>query len=74
MSFEEGSTVFADPLSRIVDDPRHSVGERRDVIVGRSDRGRVLVVMFTEREDALRIFSSRSATRAERRHYEEAHP
>jgi hypothetical protein len=34
VSFEEAATVFEDPLGRIVDDPRHSVGENRYVLLG----------------------------------------
>jgi uncharacterized DUF497 family protein len=32
VSFEEASTVFGDPLGKLLDDPRHSVGERRFVL------------------------------------------
>ena len=69
--FAEAVTVFADPLARIHDDPEHSVGEHREVIVGHSARGRLLLVFFTERRDAVRIFSARPATRHERDDYEE---
>ena len=33
VTFEEASSVFADALGRIVDDPRHSRGEERFVII-----------------------------------------
>jgi len=36
VSFGEAVTVFADPLARIHDDPDHSVGERREIIIGYS--------------------------------------
>ncbi len=32
--FDEGLTVFADPLARIFDDPDHSDSERRELIIG----------------------------------------
>jgi uncharacterized DUF497 family protein len=51
VTFEEAATVFGDPLGRIVDDPRHSAGEKRYVLLGHSERRRLLVVMFTERGD-----------------------
>jgi len=70
ISFEEASTIFGDPLGRIVDDPRHSVGERRFVLMGRSDQQRLLAVMYTERREVVRIISARLATRRERRDYE----
>jgi hypothetical protein len=39
VSFEEASTVFDDPLSLTVPDPRHSVRERRFAIMGSSAAG-----------------------------------
>ena len=70
VSFEEAATVFGDPLGRIVDDPRHSNGERRSVLLGYSREQRLVAVMFTERGEAIRIISARRATRRERRDYE----
>ena len=71
VSFEEAATVFGDPLGRIVDDPRHSRGEQRYVLLGHSRRQRLVAVMFTERGEAVRIISERRATRQERKDYEE---
>ena len=71
VSFEEASTSFDDPLGGILDDPRHSVGEGRYILLAMSDRGRVLATMFTERGDVMRLISARRATRAERHAYEE---
>lgn len=63
--------VFGDPLARIFDDPEHSEGERRELIVGHSTPRRLLIVSFVERGDAVRILSASRATRRERRDYEE---
>jgi uncharacterized DUF497 family protein len=71
VAFEEAASVFGDPLGRIVDDPRHSVGGQRYVLLGFSARRRALAVMFTERDEAIRLISARKATRRERRTYEE---
>ena len=71
VAFEEASTVFGDPLGRITDDPRHSEGEERFVLLGESERHRLLVVMFTERDEVIHLISARKATRRERREYEE---
>jgi uncharacterized protein len=71
VTFEEAATVFGDPLGRIVDDPRHSEGEERFVLLGHSDRRRLLVVMFVERGEAIHLISARKATRRERKEYEE---
>ena len=38
VSFEEALTVFADPLGNIFDDLDHSTGERRELLIGHSDR------------------------------------
>jgi len=71
VSFEEANTVFGDPLGKIVQDPRHSLGEQRFVLLGRSERQRFLTIMFTDRGEAIRLISARKATRRERREYEE---
>jgi uncharacterized protein len=72
VSFEEAQTVFRDPLAFIFDDEAHSLNERREIIVGHSANGRLLIVCYTERGDEVaHIFSSRTATRKERRDYEE---
>jgi len=75
VSFDEAVTAFTDPLGRVIEDPRHSRGEERLVLVGVSRRGRLLAVMFTERAPRhLRIISARLVTRRERTDYEETHP
>jgi len=66
----EHDTIFQNPLSRTIDDPLHSEGEERLVLIGRSIRGRLLVVVHTERGDRIRIISARSATNKERLKYE----
>jgi len=69
--FEEALTVFSDPLARIFDDADHSVEEQREIIIGHSSQGRLLVVCFTAQGESVRIFSARTATRREREDYEE---
>jgi uncharacterized DUF497 family protein len=71
VSFEEASTVFGDPLALTIPDPLHSEDEDRFVTLGNSERGRLLVVVGTDREDRIRIISARVATRRERKDYEE---
>jgi uncharacterized DUF497 family protein len=72
VSFDEATTVFRDPLARIVDDPDHSYDERREIAIGHSMLNRLLFVFFTERAiGTVRIFSARVATRSERKEYEE---
>ena len=69
VSFEEGSTIFGDPLSVTTPDPRHSQGGERFAILGLSARGRLLAVYHTERGARIRIISARQATRRERTDY-----
>jgi uncharacterized DUF497 family protein len=71
VSFEEAATVFANPLAAIFPDPDHSEQEHREIIVGHSDRHRLLVVSFTERGETIRIISARKATKRERKDYED---
>ena len=73
VTFAEASSVFADPHGRVVNDPRHSLGEVRLALLGYSRQGRLLAVMFTEREaERIRLISARKATRTERDLYEKA--
>ena len=70
--FEEASTVFDDPLAAIFDDETHSVAEVRELIIGHSVVGRLLLVSFMELPgDTIRLISARVATRKERQDYEE---
>src|SRR5205814_10221713 len=72
VSFDESTTVFNDPLANIFDDPDYSRSERREIIVGSSIKGRLLLVCFCERtEDVIRIISARSLTKTEQKKYEE---
>jgi uncharacterized protein len=72
VSFDEASTVFADPLARTIHDPQHSDEEDRFVIVGESHRQTLLVVVFTDRGDKIRLISAREANRRERKDYEKS--
>jgi hypothetical protein len=72
VTFEEAQTVFQDDLFVAFEDPDHSQGESRLIILGQSTtKSRLLVVAYTERRKAIRLISAREATRKERRAYEE---
>ena len=62
--------MFADPLSETIYDPLHAEDEDRYIVLGESQRRRLLVVVFTDRGDRIRIISARVATRRERKDYE----
>jgi uncharacterized DUF497 family protein len=72
VSFKEAATAFGDPLSLTIPDPDHSIGEDRFVLIGESQKERLLAVAHTERSDTIRIVSARLATRGERKSYEES--
>ena len=67
VGFEEAKTVFNDPFLWTFPDPEHSGIEQRYVNIGYSSRGRVLIVVHTERGANVRIISCRKATASERR-------
>ena len=70
IDFEEAKIVFRDPLAYIFDDEWHSVGERREIIIGHDNKNRLLLVCFTERNQVIRIISAGLATKKERQDYE----
>jgi len=72
VSFLEAQTVFLDPLAFIFDDKLLSIDELREIIVGHSSDGHLLLVCFVERgAGVIRVISARRATRRERDDYEE---
>jgi uncharacterized protein len=71
VSFKEAKSVFDNVLAVIFDDEAHSVGEKREIIIGHSRNNRLLLISFTERPNAIRIISARLATRRERENYEQ---
>jgi len=71
VDFRESVECFDDPLVLLRVDPEHSREEHRFIIIGRSNKGRVLPTIFTDRGVEIRIVSSRRATRREVREYEE---
>lgn len=69
VSFDEASSVLFDPLALSFEDSDSEV-EHRWVLLGMSDRERILVVVYTLREDdVVRIISARKATRKEVKQY-----
>jgi uncharacterized DUF497 family protein len=71
VTFQEGATVFGDPLAITFEDPDHSEDEERHLTFGSSLQGRLLVVSHMERNDRTRIISARLMDRKERMIYEE---
>jgi uncharacterized DUF497 family protein len=71
ISFAEAETAFGDPLSISIPDPDHSTDEERFLLIGETELGRVVVVVFTEHDEIIRIINARPADGLERREYEE---
>lgn len=68
VSFEQATLALGDPFSIEWLDTREAYGEDRIVLVGMS-QGRVLTVVYTERDDRRRIISARKATKHEQDDY-----
>ena len=71
VSFEEAQTVFVDENALLIHDPDHSDEEERFVMIGLSDRLRVLIVCHCYRrsKEIIRIISARKAMRPEQKPY-----
>jgi uncharacterized protein len=69
ISFDEAVTAFADQLSLTFADTDHFELEDRSRTYAISNKGRLLVVIHTERRDNVRIISARKATRYEKSIY-----
>jgi hypothetical protein len=67
----ESEQVFFNEPALVLDDPKHSLIEKRWAAFGRTDAGRLLVVIFTKRENLLRVISARDMNRKEMKFYEE---
>ena len=70
--FAEAMTVLNDPFEITIEDRAHSLDEDRFLSLGTSEAGRLLVVSYTERQsERIRIIGARTASRRERRQYEQ---
>ncbi len=72
VSFDEAKSIFGDRKHLQVPDRDHSYEELRYLAIGRSEEGRLLTLVFTERGSKLRLISARIAEPWERREYENA--
>jgi len=71
VSFEEAQTVFFDERAIQFNDPDHSIDEERFLLLGFSQRLKVLVVChcYRSNESIIRIISARKATKKEQKVY-----
>ena len=67
----ECEQVFFNRPLIVLDDPTHSVSEKRLVAFGKTDKDRFLVIIFTRRNNLIRIISARDMKKREREFYNE---
>lgn len=70
ISFEEAISVFNDKLSITVVDSEHSIGEERFIDIGLSNKNKLIIVIYTEKNNVIRLISARLATKKEVKQYE----
>ena len=68
--FSDAEAVLFDPLALTLEEQSVS-GEQRLVTLGADAIGRIVVVVYSERQDGIRLISARKAMPSERRQYEE---
>jgi len=69
VSKNECEEIFFNQPLIIADDIRHSNSERRFFSLGKTDRERKLFIVFTVRENLIRVISARDMTTTEKRKY-----
>lgn len=67
----ECEQVFFNRPLLVLDDPKHSVSEERWAAFGKTNADRFLVVIFTKRNNLVRIISARDMNTRERKFYHE---
>ena len=67
----ECEQIFFNKPVLVLEDSAHSVVEKRWAAFGRTDSGRLLVVIFTKRGNVLRVISARDMNGKEKKFYEE---
>ena len=68
ISFGEATGALFDPRAVAVEDP-DAMDESRWVLVGISDKGRLLTVIYTYRNECIRLISARKSTSREAKYY-----
>ncbi|MFP4693704.1 MAG: BrnT family toxin [Halothece sp.] len=69
IDFADTVSVFSDDLAITIFDDRFD--EERYITIGMDVLGRVLVVVYTLRQNKIRLISARKATRKEKQQYQE---
>jgi uncharacterized protein len=69
VSLSTGDGVLNDPLAVTIEDSS-ALDEQRWITVGANSLGSLMVVVWTERGEEIRLISARPATTKERKYYE----
>lgn len=70
VTFKEAEEVFKDELKFIFEDEKHSTDrEKRYGLFGRTNKSKLLSIVFTIRKDKVRIITARNISKKERRAY-----
>lgn len=70
VEFADAIGIFEDDWALTIEE-QHIEGEQRFVSIGLDFLGRLIVVVYTYRNDDIRIISARRATKRERKSYEQ---
>ncbi len=66
----ESEQVFFNKPIIVFEDIKHSDSEIRYYLLGKANKNRLLMIVFTIREDLIRIISARDMSKKERSFYE----
>ena len=68
VSFDEAATCLLDDQALVQED-YDAENENRWILIGMSNQARLLVVIYTTREEAIRLISARKPTQKEENYY-----
>ena len=69
VSYIECEEIFFNRPLVVQEDETHSKGEKRYYVLGKTNDGRYLLVVFTIRHNKIRVITARDMSRKERRAY-----
>lgn len=74
LSFETAKEVFYDDYAVLFDDPDHSIGEERFLIIRMIKESKICIVShcYRDNDNVVRLISAREATKNEKKTYYES--
>lgn len=70
VAFDEAKAVLLDPYA-LTKENGNADNEQRSITLGMGAKGRILIVVWTLREEIVRLISAWKANQYQRRHYEQ---